>query len=72
MEQTTLQLSPAGRASSRAQMEIDWEMDQRLSSGEALREDEIAQISEHHLVLLRQSGLRKRNGTWRLAGSGTA
>lgn len=68
MQQQTLDLryTPVGRASDRTQIQIDMEMDDRLSAGEALKQDEIDQISDYHLTLLRQCGLRKRGDRWRM------
>lgn len=61
-----LRYSPIGAASDRRQICIDMEMDDRLSAGEVLTQAEIDQISDHHLHLLKQCGLKKRPKGWRM------
>lgn len=67
MQQLNLTLSPrTARPSDRRQIDIDYEIDDRLTSGEVISDYEANMVSEHHWQLLRHSGVRRCRHGWRM------
>lgn len=66
MNKRYLQSQSQNAPSARAQILIDAEIDDRLSAGERLTPEEVSQASSLQIQLLRQCGMRVRNGYYSL------